>query len=419
MKKFYTLLSVALFAAGSLSAASLKTAVTATATNNAPDAETALEIALTTAGKTGLKSVAPRIKDPNATENSMAGNYVVFATGDGDLSDNATEDTRTFKTAGSVSILENGKDSNGNDAFILRGLFGADRDINASITESTPTADGTLYTLEIPANTTLFEENGNIFTLCLYGNLSDDGKEYVFTGSPFKMLYNPKNNILFFYYTRGGAFVGYEKNKGFYGNVYYSPEFDPANAVMKSEALVDPETNTYAEKTDYLIMGISEQDNILLYNMAGASELVELEADHNNKTAVAKNQVYQNLTTQTATIPFYIKTAIDANTNEVTATIGADPATNQTTLTFGNWGAYGVIEGSNYYAVECKSSVITFDNNIYGEPVVGGLADVIADSDANAPVEYYNLQGIRIANPEAGQLLIKRQGKTVSKIVVR
>ena len=78
MKKFYTLLSVALFAAGSLSAASLKTAVTATATNNAPDAETALEIALTTAGKTGLKSVAPRIKDPNATENSMAGNYVVL-----------------------------------------------------------------------------------------------------------------------------------------------------------------------------------------------------------------------------------------------------------------------------------------------------------------------------------------------------
>ena len=144
MKKFYTLLSVALFAAGSLSAASLKTAVTATATNNAPDAETALEIALTTAGKTGLKSVAPRIKDPNATENSMAGNYVVFATGDGDLSDNATEDTRTFKTAGSVSILENGKDSNGKDAFILRGLFGADRDINASITESTPTANGTL-----------------------------------------------------------------------------------------------------------------------------------------------------------------------------------------------------------------------------------------------------------------------------------
>ena len=310
MKKFYTLLSVALFAAGSLSAASLKTAVTATATTNAPDAETALEIALTTAGKTGLKSVAPRIKDPN--ENSMAGNYVVFATGDGDLSDNATEDTRNFKTAGNVSILENGKDSNGKDAFILRGLFGADRDINASITESTPTANGTLYTLEIPASTPLFEEDGNIYSLYLYGNLSDDGKEYIFSGSPFRMLYNPKNNLLFFYYTRGGAFVGYEKNKGFYGSVYYSPEFDPANAVMKSEVLVDPKTNTYAETTYYLIMGINEQDNILLYNMAGASELVELEADHNNKTAVAKNQVYQNLTTQTATIPFYIKPAIDA-----------------------------------------------------------------------------------------------------------
>ncbi|MCC8177467.1 MAG: DUF6359 domain-containing protein [Bacteroidales bacterium] len=34
-----------------------------------------------------------------------------------------------------------------------------------------------------------------------------------------------------------------------------------------------------------------------------------------------------------------------------------------------------------------------------------------------APVEYYNLQGIRVANPTAGQLLIRRQGTNVSKIL--
>jgi hypothetical protein len=39
--------------------------------------------------------------------------------------------------------------------------------------------------------------------------------------------------------------------------------------------------------------------------------------------------------------------------------------------------------------------------------------------DDNAPVEYFNLQGVRIANPEAGQLVIRRQGSNVTKTVVR
>ena len=39
-------------------------------------------------------------------------------------------------------------------------------------------------------------------------------------------------------------------------------------------------------------------------------------------------------------------------------------------------------------------------------------------SDANAPVEYFNLQGIRVAQPEAG-LYIRRQGSSVTKILVK
>lgn len=48
-----------------------------------------------------------------------------------------------------------------------------------------------------------------------------------------------------------------------------------------------------------------------------------------------------------------------------------------------------------------------------------GINDVIADSDANAPVEFFNLQGARISNPAAGQLVIRRQGKTVTKVFVK
>lgn len=38
------------------------------------------------------------------------------------------------------------------------------------------------------------------------------------------------------------------------------------------------------------------------------------------------------------------------------------------------------------------------------------------DADSDAPVEYFNLQGVRIAYPLAGQILIRRQGDKVEKI---
>ena len=45
-----------------------------------------------------------------------------------------------------------------------------------------------------------------------------------------------------------------------------------------------------------------------------------------------------------------------------------------------------------------------------------GVDNIAAD---NAPAEYFNLQGVRVANPEAGQLVIKRQGSTVTKMIAR
>ena len=47
-----------------------------------------------------------------------------------------------------------------------------------------------------------------------------------------------------------------------------------------------------------------------------------------------------------------------------------------------------------------------------------GVDGIEADG-TEAPAEYYNLQGIRVANPQAGQLLIRRQGKKATKVVIR
>ena len=49
-------------------------------------------------------------------------------------------------------------------------------------------------------------------------------------------------------------------------------------------------------------------------------------------------------------------------------------------------------------------------------PSLSGIFDNAVD-DLNAEVEYYNLQGVRVEKPRAGEIVVKRQGTSVSKII--
>lgn len=49
------------------------------------------------------------------------------------------------------------------------------------------------------------------------------------------------------------------------------------------------------------------------------------------------------------------------------------------------------------------------------QDIVTGIADIV--EAAEAPVEYYNLQGVRVMNPESG-LYIKRQGNKITKVIL-
>lgn len=70
---------------------------------------------------------------------------------------------------------------------------------------------------------------------------------------------------------------------------------------------------------------------------------------------------------------------------------------------------YGIFEGANYSGTFALQ---------FPEGYSNGVKDITTD-DANAPVQYFNLQGMRIANPTAGQMVIRRQGATVTKQLVR
>lgn len=58
-----------------------------------------------------------------------------------------------------------------------------------------------------------------------------------------------------------------------------------------------------------------------------------------------------------------------------------------------------------------KNTKITFGGT-------GAINEVAVDNN-NAPVEYFNLQGVRVNEPVAGQIVIRRQGNEVSKLLVK
>lgn len=65
-----------------------------------------------------------------------------------------------------------------------------------------------------------------------------------------------------------------------------------------------------------------------------------------------------------------------------------------------------------------KSTYRFFFDNLKVAKAGSSAVNEIKNADANEPVEYYNLQGIRVANPENGLYIVK-QGNKVSKRIIR
>lgn len=59
------------------------------------------------------------------------------------------------------------------------------------------------------------------------------------------------------------------------------------------------------------------------------------------------------------------------------------------------------------------------ENFLIETGAVDAIENVEASTDTNAPVEYYNLQGQKVINPAAGQLVIKKQGGKVTKMIAQ
>lgn len=93
--------------------------------------------------------------------------------------------------------------------------------------------------------------------------------------------------------------------------------------------------------------------------------------------------------------------------------------------------AYDAANGAAYFTARGNQAFAMLDGTTTAAPVkwgilaakyllpadmkTSGIVDITVDDDENAPVEYYNLQGIRVANPSHG-IYIRRQGRTATKV---
>ena len=81
------------------------------------------------------------------------------------------------------------------------------------------------------------------------------------------------------------------------------------------------------------------------------------------------------------------------------------------------------VEGAYILSYKCANGfgVYTFAPKEWKDPngEAGGVSDIVADDNDNAPVEYFNLNGVKVSGDLTPGLYITRQGNKVAKQVVK
>lgn len=121
-------------------------------------------------------------------------------------------------------------------------------------------------------------------------------------------------------------------------------------------------------------------------------------------------RAYKNATITIASVdPQNLITAIKFGFNNTSSAGQFSPA-----LTDGEWSA---AEGAASVKFTLAGTVQINTIDVTCQNKLSGVENV-AEENTDAPVEYYNLQGVRVINPENG-LYIRRQGNNVTKVIIR
>ena len=204
-------------------------------------------------------------------------------------------------------------------------------------------------------------------------------------------------------------------------------DYNEVNAYVQYsyyEENAEEPTDTY----DFIYTEIQGND-LVCYNLLGGGFTypVPFTVDATARTATCVDAVFTEQSDGTTTYPFYLCDVEISGTQ-----VSLSSTTVETDIVFGDDGEGGTLTGltKDYVAAVCdyNGQFVPWigDGLLYDFTIVytgdlladmAGVEDIRIDTDnSNAPVEYFNLQGQRVANPAAGQVYIRRQGSEAGKV---
>ncbi len=417
MNKFYTALASVALVATTASAAKFAPntnrfnfettpAINATQLNATPS-----ERVLTPKAEAAIKKNKAQSKLPSLTKvPDISGQCIMTYTLDASQGEFEDEESAVYQS--SVTTLEKQSDGTYLVKGFLSSYFGDDvNDLTATFAYN---SKYDCFLLDIDAAQTLCTYNGIDYNLYFYG-LYSDGKWYYYTEQPLEFYYDEETGELVWAYQDSSIIYLYQYNGKYYGEEVTDCTIDPVNSVMTgTEYFYDEATSGYiTEETSYPMWSYYFED-YSTYAFAQFGELpnmIYLYYDKATGTAYAQNQVgftYYSSQTQ----KFYDLTVFSEDDDETLLGYVTNNEDGTTTIDFPTgWICYNETTGWIAYFQSAKITINASTDN-------SGISNVAVDN-SNAPVEYYNIQGMRINNPEAGQLVIKRQGTSVSKQIIR
>jgi hypothetical protein len=252
----------------------------------------------------------------------------------------------------------------------------------------------------------LFQEDGYSYVLQTYD--IDDDNNMSLLDDDFTLYYDDSDNTLFSIdywcvaaYPTDEEFT--EENCEGTIDICQMMVCAPTNGTS-TYTMVDEED----EDTDFVEnVIVSVEDNVVsVENLGGMGLVVKFDIDETAKTATANNQYF-----------FYVEDAAQnyypyflGNEDGSTVVVGQITGDYNNVIYIPEW--YLVFNGQVYN--QFIEHYITTPFNLLSS---GGLQDVNVDNN-NAPIEYFNLQGIRVDNPAQG-IFIRKQGSSASKVIMK
>lgn len=248
-------------------------------------------------------------------------------------------------------------------------------------------------------------------------------------------LYTYNNDIDFLLLNNGSFVLYYGDNvtglcmlptpsDGYVYNLSFGWDMPLCNGTHKyteiTELAEDGTPTKYGTYTSPIFAEYAEENGVLLVTGFGEyGSVMGMAVNPSQASVVATNQQVATLTAGQQRVPAYLSAQPNSFAPvEFSATV----AGGKTTLT--NEACFitvppveGLTTNYSWFAI-LQDNVLTLDFAIPGlSGVESGIEETVV-GDENAPVEYYNLQGVRVENPTAG-LYIKRQGNKATKVLVK